>query len=55
MHRTKSTYTVGNTKQYGYRYANNGLNYKVCTPQTTVSLQKNNNSKGNWWVTQKPF
>lgn len=55
MHRTKITYTVGSTKQYGYRCANNGDDYEVKANGETVDVSNSNNSYDGWWVTQKPF
>ena len=56
LEKTNSTYTVGNTTQYGYRYCNKRIiMHPIIKGKQYSSTTYNYGKKGTWWVNQKPY
>lgn len=55
QHRTASKYKVVASTQYGYRYAQSGINLSVKIGNKTYYPIATSNSMGAWWVAQKPW
>lgn len=55
QHRTVSQYKVVSSTQYGYRYAQSGINLSVKIGNKTYYPIATSNLMGAWWVAQKPW